>query len=103
MVAKVVTICLSSLRNQGISERKTCLILLQVWLKETYLPAYIRDFLVKQTQIKGSAFPKRSSREFSVDFKGVRPLSLSPSFVLLQQWNFLENIQNMQLYTNPAS
>lgn len=93
--SKVSSTCLSSLRNQGISEKSPYLILLQVWLKETYLPAYLRDFIIKQTQIKGSTLSKRSSREFSVDFKGVRHLSLH--LLWLKSCNFLENTQNMHL------
>lgn len=84
--SKVISTCLSSLKKQGISERKTRLILLQVWLKETYLPAYLRDFNIKQTQIKGSVLPSRSSWEFSVDFKGVRPLSLKFSLIKITQF-----------------
>lgn len=48
---KIISTCLSSLRNQGIWKKTPYLTLIQVCPKETYLPAYLRDFIIKQTQI----------------------------------------------------
>lgn len=61
--SKVISTCLSSLKKQGISERKTHLILLQVWLKETYLPAYLRDFNIKH-RLKAQSFPAEAHGSF---------------------------------------